>query len=65
MQYKIKESLKTVRLYLILSYHQSLSAWQEETVTFANQYPLLFVLAESLKSSAYWSYYKCSPLDSV
>ena len=53
MQYKIKEPLKTVRLYLILSYHQSLSAWQEETVTFANQYPLLFVLAESLKSSAY------------
>lgn len=30
MQYKIKEPLKTVRLYLILSYHQSLSAWQEK-----------------------------------
>lgn len=30
MQYKIKEPLKTARLYLILSYHQALSAWQEK-----------------------------------
>lgn len=30
MQYKIKEPLKTVRLYLILCYHQVPSAWQEK-----------------------------------